>query len=66
MEQDTARPSLHRLNVVSERTALSRSALYRLIAAGDLRAVKVGKALRVSEAELCRFIESLESGELRV
>lgn len=65
MEQDT-RPSLHRLNVVSERTALSRSALYRLISAGELRAVKVGKALRVSEAELCRFITSLESGEIRV
>ena len=64
MEQDT-RPSLHRLNVVSERTALSRSALYRLIGSGELRAVKVGKALRVSEAELCRFIAALESGETR-
>lgn len=60
------RPTLHKLNVVTERTALSRSTLYRLIHAGHLNAVHVGKALRVSESELRRFVAALESGELRV
>lgn len=56
-------PRLHNLKTVSERTALSRSALYRLIAAGDLRAVKIGKAIRVSEAAIIEFIERAERGE---
>lgn len=64
--QDEALPTLHKLNVVTERTALSRSTLYRLIQAGHLNAVHVGKALRVSEAELRRFLASLESGALKV
>ncbi len=65
MEQDT-RPTLLKLTVVTERTALSRSTLYRLIHAGHLNAVRVGKALRVSESELRRFVDALESGELQV
>jgi excisionase family DNA binding protein len=60
----TPKPRLHRLSEVIARTDLSRSALYRLIGAGHLHAIKVGKALRISEAELCRFIAALESGEL--
>lgn len=63
---EATRPSLHKLTEVSARTDLSRSALYRLIGAGHLKAVKVGKALRVSESELCRFIGALESGELQL
>jgi len=55
-------PQLHTLHTVSERTSLSRSALYREIKAGRLVAVKVGKALRISESELSRFITSLGSG----
>lgn len=54
-------PQLHTLQTVSERTSLSRSALYREIKAGRLVAVKVGKALRISEAELARFITALGS-----
>ena len=55
-------PQLHTLNVVSARTALSRSALYREIKGGRLRTVKIGKALRVTEFELRRFISALENG----
>jgi len=54
-------PQLHTLQTVSERTSLSRSALYREIKAGRLVAVKVGKALRITEAELSRFISALGS-----
>ena len=53
-------PQLHALGVVSARTSLSRSALYREIKAGRLRALKIGKSLRVSETDLQVFISSLE------
>ncbi len=56
----TTLPQLHTLVTVGERTSLSRSALYREIKAGRLIALKVGKALRISENELQRFIASLE------
>lgn len=56
-------PQLHRLSVVTERTELSRSAIYREIKAGRLRAVKIGRALRISEKELRRFIAQTESRE---
>lgn len=64
--QEEPLPTLHKLNVVTERTALSRSTLYRLIAAGHLNAVHVGKALRVSESELRRFVAAIEAGALKV
>lgn len=53
-------PQLHTLAAVGKRTSLSRSALYREIKAGRLNALKVGRALRISEVELQRFIVSLE------
>lgn len=54
------------LNSVTARTDLSKSTIYRLINKGHLKAVKVGKALRISESELTRFIRALESGELSI
>ena len=57
---DTATlPTLHRLSAVSERTGLSRSALYREINLGNLKVVKIGRAVRISESELARYITSL-------
>jgi excisionase family DNA binding protein len=56
-------PQLHALGVVSARTSLSRSALYREIKAGHLRALKVGKSLRVSEDDLQAFISSLQEAK---
>jgi excisionase family DNA binding protein len=53
-------PQLHTLTTVGERTSLSRSALYREIKAGRLQGLKVGKALRISEDELRRYIAALE------
>ena len=65
-------PRLHDLKAVSERTKLSRSTLLREIEnprgmdgalksnpAGRLKVVYVGRAVRVTEADLCRFIELL-------
>jgi excisionase family DNA binding protein len=56
-------PQLHTLSIVSARTSLSRSALYREIKAGHLRALKIGKSLRVSETDLQVFISSLEESK---
>ena len=56
-------PQLHALGVVSARTSLSRSALYREIKAGPLRALTIGKSLRVSETDLQVFISSLEESK---
>jgi len=56
-------PQLHALGVVSARTSLSRSALYREIKGGRLRALKVGKSLRVSEDDLQAFIASLREAK---
>jgi excisionase family DNA binding protein len=55
-------PRLHTIAAVSQRTSLSRSALYREIAAGRLHALKVGRSLRFSESEIQRFISSIEKG----
>jgi len=63
---DTEKPRLHKLSTVIERTSLSRSTVYRLIHSGNLQSVRIGKALRVSETELARFIRDLESGEVKV
>ena len=54
-------PTLHKLVEVGSRTGLSRSALYREINAGRLKVVKIGRAVRITESELSRFIESLEA-----
>jgi excisionase family DNA binding protein len=54
-------PRLHKISVVCERTSLSRSTVWREIKAGRLKALKVGNCLRVSEAELQRFIGSMET-----
>jgi len=58
MEQASL-PTLHRLGAVLSRTGLSRSAIYREINAGRLKTIKIGRAVRVSEAELSRYINSL-------
>ena len=60
MYNETQTPKLLSLNEVSERTALSRSTIYREIDAGRLVAVKIGKSVRITDSELRRYIESLE------
>lgn len=60
MYSESHSPKLLSLNEVSERTALSRSTLYREIEGGRLIAVKIGKSVRVTDIELRRYIESLQ------
>ena len=52
-------PTLHKLSVVSARTGMSRSALYREINAGRLKTVKIGRSVRVREQDLNAFINAL-------
>jgi hypothetical protein len=67
--------TLHKLNDVSQRTGISRSALYREIinqrtpngeirtnAKGRLKVVHVGRSVRVREQDLIEFINSLANG----
>jgi excisionase family DNA binding protein len=60
MYNESQTPKLLSLNEVSERTALSRSTIYREIESGRLVAVKIGKSVRVTDSELRRYIESLQ------
>jgi excisionase family DNA binding protein len=52
-------PALHKLSTVSERTGLGRTTLYDLITNGHLKVVRVGRAIRVKEADLVEFINSM-------
>jgi len=56
---EIALPSLLTIEMVSVRTSMSRSALYRQIQEGQLIAVKIGKSLRIKETDLQAFIASL-------
>jgi excisionase family DNA binding protein len=52
-------PALHKLSTVGERTGLGRTTLYQLISNGNLKVVRVGKAIRVKEADLVEFINTM-------
>ncbi len=55
-------PQLLRIKAVAERLACSVRTVWALIAAGQLRAVRLSpRATRVEEAELARFIERAKS-----
>ena len=58
-------PQLHKLNQVSERTGLGRTSLYEQIKAGNLKVVRVGRAVRVKEADLADFINLMPHGEIK-
>jgi excisionase family DNA binding protein len=57
--QENEMPQMLSLQMVSDRTALSRSTLYREIDAGRLRAVKIGKSVRITEQSLRNYISAL-------
>jgi excisionase family DNA binding protein len=59
METSTL-PTLLRIFEVMDRTGLSKASVYRVINAGQLKTVKIGRSVRVTESELSRFIEALE------
>jgi excisionase family DNA binding protein len=49
-------PQYHSVKKVASRFAVGRDAIYDLINAGDLQAIKVGKQWRISEEDLKRYL----------
>jgi len=47
---------------VMKMTNLSKSTIQRAIARGDLRVVRIGRAVRVPSAALSEWLERLEAG----
>ena len=55
---------LVRIPEAAERIGLSRSTVYELIAAGELKVVRYGRAVRVPVSELAGWVErNVETGE---
>lgn len=59
METSTL-PTLLKISEIMDRTGLSKASVYRVINAGQLKTVKIGRSVRVTESELSRYIEDLE------
>lgn len=58
--EPTASPTrLLKILDVCERTALSRSTIYRAINEGKLKETRYGRSVRISSEELDRFLNSL-------
>jgi excisionase family DNA binding protein len=49
---------------VAEVTRVSRMTVYRMVHAGDLPAVRVGRSFRVPEAAVKRLLEQVLDGEV--
>jgi excisionase family DNA binding protein len=60
METSTL-PTLLKIAEIMDRTGLSKASVYRVINAGQLKTVKIGRSVRVTESELSRYIEALEN-----
>ena len=55
--------ALLRLDEVAERLSVSPSTVRRLIRRGDLKAVRIGRLLRVRPADLTTYIQAHIEGE---
>ena len=53
---------LNTVEATGKKLGTGRAKIFRLIAAGELRSVKVGKRRMISDAAIEDFIERLESG----
>ncbi len=51
---------LYTAEEAAERLTLSRAQIFRLIATGELKSVKIGKARRISERALEEFVQLAE------
>jgi excisionase family DNA binding protein len=53
---------LYRPREAAALLGISRATLYRLVAAGRLRAVRIGRAALIPREELARFVRELQAG----
>jgi excisionase family DNA binding protein len=51
-------PRLLSLRAVSERTTVPLSTWYTLVAKGEIRAVRIGRSVRIDEADLVHWIDA--------
>ena len=58
MAQDQARARLLTVGEVAEMLRVSNMTVYRLVKAGDLRALRVGKSYRLREDDVDAFLSS--------
>jgi excisionase family DNA binding protein len=58
MAQNQARPQLLTVSEVAEMLRVSDMTVYRLIKAGDLRALQIGKSYRLREEDVDAFLSS--------
>ena len=56
MAQNQARPQLLTVSEVAEMLRVSDMTVYRLIKAGDLPAVRVGRSFRVSDSDVDAYL----------
>jgi excisionase family DNA binding protein len=52
---------LYRVEEAAEILALGRSTIYELLASGELKSIKIGRACRIAASELDRFVADLGS-----
>ena len=50
----------------AEILGMSRSSIYKLIAAGEIQSVKIGRSRRILTSALEKFVESLPVDEIRM
>jgi excisionase family DNA binding protein len=61
---DTGTPQLLRITDICSTLNMSRSAIYREIKAGKIKAFKIGKSLRINAEEVSRYVATLENAEV--
>lgn len=61
MEQTSAQPLIWTVSEAAQRLSLSRSVVYMLMASGQLKSVKIGKARRVLDADIRDFLERVRA-----
>lgn len=59
---DGAPPRLLRVDEIADRLAVSRSMAWKLVAQGDIRSLRIGRAVRVRPADLEAFLASADRG----
>jgi excisionase family DNA binding protein len=55
------RALLLKIPEAADRLRLSRATIYELLAAGEIKAVHIGRAVRIPAAELERYVRQLQA-----
>lgn len=63
MESGTSTPLAHTVNEAIKRLSVSRTTMYELIKAGEIRPFKIGRKTLIPEAELRRVIDTRMAGQ---